>query len=201
MEKSSQNSTAWATKRKVEAVGAGENGAIMVIVLIVLVLLTLAGISATNTSVTESFIVRNTAIHMQNLQLAEMAAMEGLREILTRNDPPDLVPGAHPPGLGGEAWLRDISTWNNDPTINDPDNDNNFPLTDNNSTVALVDTIDIRGETDDEPLRYYFIGWRDAPLSSLVMTATMWRQGRVVAIYNSEDYGRASVELGVIKRF
>lgn len=177
-----------------EPSGSGERGSIMVIVLIVLVLLTLAGISATNMSVTESFIVRNTAIQKQNLQLAEMAAMEGLREILTRNNAWELAPGA-------EVWLRDISLWNNDPTVDDPTNDNNFPLTDNNSVAAAAALLDDRGETDEDPLRYYFVGWRGAPLNSIVMTGPMWRQGRVIAVYDSEDYGLASVEVGVVKRF
>jgi hypothetical protein len=171
-----------------------EKGSVLVVVLIVLVLVTIGGRAAIRSSVTESFIVRNSAIHKQNLQLAEMAALEGFREVLTRNDALDLLPGA-------TVWIRDMSLWNNDPTVNDSENDNSFPLTANNSAVVQVSTLGQRREAANNPLRYYFLGWRDAPQSSLVMTSGMWRQGRVIGIYNSERFGLASVEIGVIKRF
>lgn len=174
-----------------------EKGSAIVIALLVLLLLTLGGISAINMSITESYIVRNSGIHKQNLQLAEMAALEGLRGILTRNDATELISGE----ASAPLWIRDMAFWDNDPTKNDPDDHDCFPLNDNNSADASADTLDIRGETGNTPLRYYFIGWRDAPQSSLVMTAAMWRQGRVIGIYNSQRYGLASVELGVIKRF
>ena len=160
-----------------------EKGSVMIIALIVLALVTLGGISAINSSVTESFIVRNSAIHKQNLQLAEMAALEGFREILNRNDATELLPGE----VSAPSWILDEEPL--------------FPLTENNSVAVQVNTIEQRGETEDDPLHYFFIGWWDAPQSSLVMTTGMWRQGRVIGIYNSESYGLASVELGVIKRF
>jgi hypothetical protein len=194
MKKTEKKNIAQRQKRMLLDPPTDEKGSVMVVVLIVLVLVTLGGIAAINSSVTESFIVRNTAIHKQNLQLAEMAALEGFREVLTRNDASDLLPGA-------TVWIRDMSLWNNDPTVNDSENDNGFPLTDNNSAEVQVSTLGQRGEAGDDPLRYYFLGWRDAPQSSLVMTAGMWRQGRVIGIYNSERFGLASVEIGVIKRF
>ncbi len=196
--KTSRNGKNAYMENEVEPVAkTGEKGSIILVVLMVLVLLTLGGIAATDLVVTESGIVRNTAIHKQNLLLAEMAAMEGLRDILTRNDAPDLAPG----GVGAPAWFKDIATWDNDPTVDDPGDDDNFPLTNNNSAVAAATLLDERGETAAAPLRYYFVGWRDAPNSSLVMTNAQWRQGRVIAIYDSVTYGLASVELGVIKRF
>jgi hypothetical protein len=194
MKKTVKNKTTNRQNRMLLNSGSGEKGSVMVVVLIVLVLVTIGGRAAIRSSVTESFIVRNSAIHKQNLQLAEMAALEGFREVLTRNDALDLLPGA-------EVWIRDISLWNNDPTVNDSENDNGFPLTEDNSAVVQVSTLGQRGEAPDDPLRYYFIGWRDAPQSSLVMTTSMWRQGRVIGIYNSERFGLASIEIGVIKRF
>jgi hypothetical protein len=157
----------------------------------------LGGIAAINSSVTESFIVRNSAIHKQNLQLAEISALEGFREILTRNDATQLLSGE----VSAPVWIRDRSLWNNDPTVSDESDVNSFPLTDNNSGVTQINTLEQRGEENDDLLRYYFIGWRDAPQSSLVMTGSMWRQGRVIGIYNSDRYGLASVEIGVAKRF
>lgn len=180
-----------------------EKGSVIVIVLLVLLLLTLGGISATNMSVTESFIVRNSGIHKQNLQLAEMAALEGFREILSRYTAEELLPGE---SLTPD-WIRDRNIWNNDPSVNDIQDDNSFPLNDNNSAVPFsnpgidINTMVQRGDADDPMLRYYFIGWREAPQSSLVMTTAMWRQGRVIGVYDSERYGRASVEIGVLKRF
>jgi hypothetical protein len=194
MKKTKRNKAEKRQNRMLLNSGTGDKGSVMVVVLIVLVLVTLGGIAAINSSVTESFIVRNSAIHKQNLQLAEMAALEGFREILTRNDAAELLPGA-------AVWIRDMTLWNNNPTVNDPNDNNGFPLTENNSAVVHVNTLGHRGEAGDNPLRYYFIGWRDAPQSSLVMTAGMWRQGRAIGIYNSERFGLASVEIGVIKRF
>ncbi len=199
MEIPTKNGNASKGKEIEPAARAGDKGSIILVVLMVLVLLTLGGIAATDLVITESHIVRNTAIHKQNLQLAEMAALEGLRFILTENDPRDLAPG----GAGVPDWFRDVSVWDNDPTKNSS-YPNGFPLTDDNSTAPaaeLLGLLDQRGETADTPLRYYFVGWRTAPNSSLVMTATQWQQGRVIAVYDSDRYGLASVELGVIKRF
>jgi hypothetical protein len=174
-----------------------QTGSAMVIALMVLLLLTLAGIAATNLAVTESFIVRNSGIHKQNLQLAEMAALEGLREILTRNGAEELIAGA----VSAPVWIRDRNLWNNNPTLNQPLHDDSFPLTDNNSAAAQFGTLVVRGEAADEPLRYYFVGWRDMPGASLKMTGAMWRQGRVISVYDSDRFGLASVEVGVIKLF
>ena len=175
-----------------------QTGSAMVIALMVLLLLTLAGIAATNLAVTESFIVRNSGIHKQNLQLAEMAALEGLREILTRNGAEELIAGA---ALAPD-WIRDRNLWNNNPTLNLAGVDS-FPLTVVNSAAAQQqsDTLVVRGEAGDEPLRYYFVGWRDMPGASLKMTAAMWRQGRVISVYDSDRFGLASVEVGVVKLF
>lgn len=173
-----------------------QTGSAMVIALMVLLLLTLAGIAATNLAVTESFIVRNSGIHKQNLQLAEMAALEGLREILTRNGAEELIAGA----ASAPVWIRDRNLWNNNPTLNLA-GDDSFPLTVVNSAAAQFGTLVVRGEAGDEPLRYYFVGWRDMPGASLKMTAAMWRQGRVISVYDSDRFGLASVEVGVVKLF
>jgi len=196
MKKSTANRNGDVPDRLAWAGAGNQNGSAMVIALMVLLLLTLAGIAATNLSVTESFIVRNSGIHKQNLQLAEMAALEGLREILTRNGAQELIAGA----ALAPVWIRDRNLWNNDPTLNLA-GDDSFPLTDNNSVAAEFDTLVVRGEAGDEPLRYYFVGWRDMPGASLKMTGAMWRQGRVISVYDSDRFGLASVEVGVVKLF
>jgi hypothetical protein len=197
MKKTKKSKNTYKPKKRAWNAATDEKGSVMVIVLMVLVLVTLGGIAAINSSVTESFIVRNSAIHKQNLQLAEIAALEGFREILTRNDATQLLPGE----VSAPVWIRDISLWNNDPTVSDESDVNSFPLNDNNSGVTQINTLEQREEGNDDLLRYYFIGWQDAPQSSLVMTGSMWRQGRVIGLYNSDRYGLASVEVGVVKRF
>lgn len=169
-----------------------ENGSIIVIALVVLVLMTLAGISATHMSVTESYIVRNTAINNQNLQLAESAAREGLRRILNRDHPADLA-------TDSEVWMLSRS--------NDPDKDDESEL----SALARGNKLEEakpasesailgqRGESNT--LWYYFVGWDAAKGSSLKTTQPQWQAGKVVGFYNSSQYGRAAVELGVLKRF
>lgn len=170
-----------------------ERGFAVVLALVILALLTISGITAIKMSVTESCIVRNTAVHKQNLQLAEMAANEGIREILNRQDPFELKPG----GSAAEEWMFGKG---NDPEIGVVDYDPGDKVTEAES-VSDSSVLDQRGEQKADTLWYYFVGWDASEGSSLKTTESMWRTGKVVGVYNSEEYGSAAVELGVTKRF
>ena len=164
----------------------------MVIVLLVLFILTLGGISAINLSVTESYIVRNSGFHKQNLQLAEMAALEGLREILTIRDAADLQPG-------GKEWIWSVTDWNDAAHGAIPDSGYGVPRTVSEKTI---NTMEQRGETDKGTLRYYFAGWEVAKDETISMRATAkWRTGSIIGVYDSPRHGRAWVEIGVLKKF
>lgn len=174
----------------------GQEGSVILIVIILLALLTVGGISATNLSVTESFITRNNAIHKQNLQLAELSAMEGLRRIMSENNPAELLPGTT-----SQAWIHNRKTWNSCPTVAAAANS----AVPNSVTGNDIDIISQRGEpitSADSPMRYYFVGWSPSPLNSLTMTGgASWRTGKVIGVYNSDQYGFEAVELGVLRRF
>jgi len=192
------------TERK--AIGSGEKGSIIVIAIFILALLTLGGIVATRQSSTEAYIVRNSGLQKQNLQLADMGAMIGLRSILGM-DADDLKDDAFP-----ESWTHSRSDWNDNPFDPKPGDPDSYPLDDANSMVpaALTDAdpnndIDIiadRGEANDSTLRYYFVGWSAVAGQSISLGApAIWRSGRVVGIYDSDRHGRKTVEIGLIKRF
>ena len=58
-----------------------ENGSMIVIVLMLLTIMSIIGIASTNTTVTENFIVRNTSIRKQNLQMLDAVAIEVFQNI------------------------------------------------------------------------------------------------------------------------
>lgn len=182
-------------KKMIFTAAANPNGSVIVIALLMLVLLTIAGISGIKMAVTESYIVRNTAIHKQNLQLAEIAAREGLQRIVNLDDAAALTPDS---GASADWLLR---------RRDDPEDDGDgLAALEPGHKVAVAETVTEnevlkqRGE-NGEVLSYYFVGWETRPGGSLKMTDTRWRLGKVVGVYNSENYGRAAVELGVTKRF
>ena len=182
-----------------------DNGSVIVVVIILLALLTVVGISATNMSITESYITRNASIANQDVDLADMAAMEGIRWLLDQNSPSLLDPN------------RLSNDWLNPVTMNE--NPNSLVLTDNNSMVPAAQvTVNINGvptltdtptatilaqrkETATTPLRYYFMGWTSPPGNSLKVTGPRWKTGKVVGVYDSPNYGHVSVEIGIKKKF
>ncbi len=171
---------------------SAEGGAVMVIVLMVLVLLTMGGMSAVHLSVTESYIVRNAGLHAQNRKLAEMAAMEGLREILGERDPSMLDPGAR-------DWIWETGDWDNAASGSLPSHGYAVPRAVSNKAVDVIET---RGETNADTLRYYVAGWTDADGDSIGITnQPVWQKGRIIGVYDSPHFGRAWVEVGVVKKF
>ena len=59
-----------------------DNGSVIVLVLMVLVIMTAIGIVSSNTVVNENYVVRNAAIHRQNVNLVESALVQGLQEFM-----------------------------------------------------------------------------------------------------------------------
>lgn len=183
-------------------IGSQEDGSIIVIALIVLAVLTVGGIAATQRSITESFIVRNTGMHKQNLHLADTAAMLGLREIIGK-DEDDLADDPFP-----DSWMHNTNDWNDNPYDPHSGDDDSYPLVDANSAVPEaasdgdIDILDERGETDDGTLRYYLVGWQGVAGQSIALgQQAMWRSGKIVGVYDSERFGRKTVDIGLIKRF
>lgn len=171
---------------------SADGGAVMVIVLMVLVLLTMGGMSAVHLSVTESFIVRNAGLHAQNRKLAELAAMEGLREILGERDSAMLRPGAR-------DWIWETDDWDNAASAAIPSHGYAVPRAVSNKALEVIEN---RRETNADTLRYYVAGWTDADGDSIGITnQPVWQKGRIIGVYDSPRYGRAWVEVGVMKKF
>jgi hypothetical protein len=169
-----------------------DNGSVLVIVLLILVLLTMGGITAINLSVAESYIVRNSGFHAQNRQLAELAAMEGLRSILGERNPARLNPGA-------QEWFWTQDDWNTLARGKIPDHNYAVP---GSVTEKTIKSIERRGEATAGTLRYFFVGWEDAEMESITIgDAPRWRKGKVIGVYDSPRYGRAWTEVGVIRKF
>lgn len=184
---------------------SSQEGSVIVLALLILVALTLGGITATQRSSTEAFIVRNTAIYKQNLQLAETAAMEAIGELLRMEDL-------------AEDWIHAKEVWDDNPDNADGSDDDSYPLTDANSRIPVsveegaLGVIEQRGEVErdaggnvtDSSLRYYVVGWEHPRLvgfaSSLVSEPGKDQkvQGRAIGRYESDRFGIKTVEVGVL---
>ena len=87
-----------------------QDGSVILIAIMLLLLMTIIGISGSRTSRTESFILRNTAIHAQNISLVETAALELAEKALI-----DIVDPANPhlaqTSPVKEPWIIPMSQW------------------------------------------------------------------------------------------
>jgi len=177
-----------------------QNGSVIVIALLVLVILTLGGITATQRTITESFTVRNTAIHKQNIYIAEAAAMEAARIVLDVQDFEAIRPGQD------HDWIRDRTAWNDNPQDPDTGDPDSYPLNDDNSMVpqGADNILNARGFADDpgDPgvtFRYYFVGWEDGGIGESldISEDVRWRLGRAVGVFNSQNFGNKTIEIGL----
>lgn len=157
--------------------GRGEKGSIILIVLMLLVILSVIGISSTNTTITENYIVRNSTIRKQNIHLADAAAMEVVQQVMDAGliDESSLeIPQIKPNLAGHLNWVHDKDAWDgagghfadwyNGNFIGhvldgaDPDTDFQTPFSIQNANIGLLNE---RAEADDS-IRYALVGWRDA---------------------------------------
>ena len=168
------------------------SGSVLVIVLLVLMLISIGGISAINLAVFESYVIRNSGLYRQNLFLAETAAEMGARIVLNERDPSRLEPGAR-------DWLWDMHEWLSRAGISLPDKGYAVFGDFSEETLCILEQ---RGEAEKDTLRWYAAGWKDIAGESIrVSKKARWRKGIVVGVYDSKRYGRAWVEIGVVKKF
>ena len=109
--------TAWRKIRKrIERPVENQDGSVILIALILLLTMSIIGFSASETSITESFILRNTAIHAQNISLLESAALSIAERVLI--DIPDpATPSLSITSSVREYYIISEADWN-DPTKN-----------------------------------------------------------------------------------
>ncbi|MFO7839196.1 MAG: pilus assembly PilX N-terminal domain-containing protein [Desulfosalsimonadaceae bacterium] len=193
-----------------------ENGSVIVLALMILAIMTVIGIMSADTIMTENFIVRNTAIHKQNVNLVEAALMEGLQDVIQidATDPSNLDPDSSP-----SDWIVSKDTnWTTDDWYK-PDSTGQLLTSGNSDTPELVthdkaNSISIlkdRGEDDNNNLRIAIVGWELESGSTAKMTgggAPPCKQGRVLGEYVSLDssdkdngFGMLRMELGVRRYF
>lgn len=183
-------------------------GSIIVIALMLLAIMTIIGISATDTAVTESFIIRNMAIRKQNISLVETAAVEALQDLIQTTDTDNLRENLpSPPRF---SWINPDDSWaaaGNDTDWYDEmyagrvlDADANWMVPNSvlNDNLSLINT---RGEKGNNPLRVALVGWDAAPGSSLKYTGATRKKGRILAEYVSPDNGLVRLEVGIERKF
>lgn len=87
-----------------------QNGSMILVAMLLLLMMTIIGISASNTSVTESFIVRNVGLHKQNMNMVEAAAIELAQEVLINIPDPsgDNLADSSPVR---ERWVISLNDW------------------------------------------------------------------------------------------
>ncbi|MBC2714292.1 MAG: hypothetical protein HF978_03190 [Desulfobacteraceae bacterium] len=204
---------------------AGQKGSIILIVLMLLVLMSVIGISSTNTTVTESFIVRNTGIRKQNIHLVDAASFEVVQILLDAGLDNDTSPLAadmdhiNPQMPGKLVWVNDKDTWlasgdladwyNRDFVGRVLDTTNSVvPASIENTALDHIELIDNRGEWTDaanSPIRYAMVGW-SFKLSgggnlNLASGQPVLRTANILTEYVSERNGIIRLTMGVEREF
>jgi hypothetical protein len=109
--------TAWRKIRKqIKKPMENQDGSVILIALILLLSMSIIGFSASQTSITESYILRNMAIHAQNISLLESAALSvAERAIIDIPDPAEPFLSQTSPIR--ESYIISEADWN-DPVLN-----------------------------------------------------------------------------------
>jgi type II secretory pathway pseudopilin PulG len=193
-----------------------QNGSVILVAIMLLALMTIIAISASSTAITESFIIRNVAIHKQNVSLVEAAALqlaqdallnirEPANENLAESSPvrePYIITDTEWETSGKKDDWYDFGTTNIGRVLDDPDDDpTTFPqYIEPELTTDMTLIEDVRGDTG-APLRIALVGWESAPGSSLRSTMPTRKRARVMAEYMSEDFGMTRLELGIEREY
>lgn len=198
---------------------ANENGSILILVLMILVIMTVIGIVSSNTVITENFIIRNAAIHRENVNLVESALLIGLQRFMQidPNDKDNFDPNRFPndwinPATGVFANAPGTPGWYetnfNGQVLNAANSiDANQLILDANplNDIGLLAT---RGEALNGNLRVALVGWESVNLGSKKMGQPVMHKGRCVAEYisldpvgNDNGYGLLRMEIGLRKEW
>lgn len=88
-----------------------QSGSMILVAMLLLLMMTIIGISASNTSVTESYIIRNVGIYKQNMNMVESAVLELAQEALVNISSPANFRLAED-SAGKERWIIPLTDWN-----------------------------------------------------------------------------------------
>jgi hypothetical protein len=192
-----------------------QNGSIIVVVLLILAIMTVIGLVSSDTVVTENFIIRNTGIQKQNINIVEAASMEGLQEFMQVSDDD---PDNFDVNVSSTDWLTDKDeSWTVDDWY-DPDYVGRLLNANNSNAASALGVLTAREEANSGSLRYGLVGWDPVGIpqniggsggsESLVVSgpgsSTVWRRGRIITEYASLDvsgndngFGMLRMEIGV----
>jgi hypothetical protein len=104
-------------RKSIERPLGNQDGSVILIALILLLAMSIIGFSAGQTSISESYILRNTAIHTQNISLLESAALS-LAERVLIDIPDPAAPFLSQSSSIRESYIIRTADWNN-PGLND----------------------------------------------------------------------------------
>lgn len=195
----------------------GQNGSIFFITILILALLTIIGIASTNTTITESYIVRNDSLQKQNTHMVNAGMAECLQKIMDMETGVDgYTESDLDPLITSLPWMNGHYAWENAHMDDDwlsttyvgqvlnatnstePDAILNPNLSDG---VGIDNLFSQRGELGAHVLRYAFVGWSPAPGYSLKPTKATRKAGRILGEYVSPRFGVKKVQLGLEKKF
>jgi len=177
-----------------------------VLAMMVLLIMTIIGLVSSQSVVTENYIIRNQAIHKQNINMVESALMVGLQQFMQI---PDDDPVNFDINNPADTWLNNIrDTW----AATDWYTENNMAsILDGTNSAPVPDTQiqTIREEAGN--IRTSIVGWETVTLASgggeslrvsSPRQSSVWRQGKILAEYVSDhtQYGRLRMEIGIKRR-
>ena len=195
-----------------------QNGSVIVIALIVLVLMSIIGVSSTDTSVTESLIVRNTTLRKQNVQMVDAAVAETAQIVLDAgyidpNNANTYLTENEIMDATAFAWINDKDQWETDGNLAawyNPDFVgrvlvlNTDPgVTDSNCMVPQSTfTVTKRGEAPDS-IRCTLVGWEFKGSGNIDVSGNqpVLRTANILTEYISADYGIIRLMAGVEREF
>ncbi len=191
-----------------------QKGSLIIYTILILAILSIIGISSINSTITESFIVRNMAVQKQNIQVVDTAVLEALQVIIDM-DVLDPVTGLSPDGFtpddllpstttvnwihSKELWSVNDGLWYGGTVVGQIMDATNSAIP-NAVTSGALDIINGRREAAAGRLRYAFVGWDAAPGYSLKATQPTRRTGRILGEYVSDRYGVTRIQIGVEKK-
>ena len=187
-----------------------QKGSVIVVTLLVLALMTIIGISSANTVVQELFITRNAGLYKQNIYIVESVINEAIQDLMIRswhNDPDERMQLV--PTQTTLEWIHNLQEWEDNNILDDwydPESTLRFLDVDGDGDPIFrvplsiqnddLETINIRGEKGNTPLRYA-VALNQDPNSSLKVTnPSIKLEGQIVSEYIS-IHGMVRMETGV----
>lgn len=196
--------------KKIQISVDNQNGSVIVVTLLVLALMTIIGISSSNTVIQELFITRNVGFYKQNIYIGESVINEAIQDLLiTSWDSDPDVRMQLLPNQTTLNWVHNLQEWEDNNMLDDwydPESTDRFLDVDGGGNPIFrvplsvqnddLETINIRGEKADTPLRYAVVLNRDDDESLKETNPLIKLKGQIMCEYISIN-GMVRMEAGV----